>query len=149
MTYEDRNNVVSIVVGLFANGYIIMRLLDMNATGQFDGADAVNVWARMVVWIIPIVIVATVVGTILFNIAYAIVTNNESPSFLVDERDKMFDRRGITITVACMGFGFIIAVVGMAIGWSALIGFNIVYFSMAFGSITADVVKFVSYRRGY
>lgn len=149
MTYQDRNNVVSIIVNLIVNGYIVFRLLEMNTAGQFDGPDAVNVWARMVIWVIPIAIVGTIVGTILFNIGYAIVTRTEKPSFLVDERDKLFDRRGIIAVVIFAGAGFMLAIVALAFGWSALIGFNIIYFAMAFGSIAADLVKFASYRRGY
>jgi hypothetical protein len=149
MTYQDRNNAVSIIVNLVVNGYIVLRLLEMNAAGQFDGLDAVNVWARMVVWVIPIAIGATIIGTILFNIGYAIVTGKDKSSFLVDERDKLFDRRGIIAVVIFAGGGFMLAIIGLALGWSALTGFNLIYFAMALGSISADLVKFISYRRGY
>ncbi len=149
MTYQDRNNVVSIIVNLLVNGYIVMQLLAMNAAGQFDGPDAVNVWARMVIWVIPIAIIGTILGTILFNIGYAIVTHTEKPSFLVDERDKLFDQRGIVAVVIFAAAGFILSIVTLAFGRSALVGFNIIYFSMALGSMAADLVKFASYRRGY
>jgi hypothetical protein len=149
MTYQDRNNAVSIIVNLVVNGYIVLRLLEMNAAGQFDGLDAVNVWARMVVWVIPIAIGATIIGTFLFNIGYAIVTGKDKSSFLVDERDKLFDRRGIIAVVIFAGGGFMLAIIGLALGWSALTGFNLIYFAMALGSISADLVKFISYRRGY
>ena len=85
----------------------------------------------------------------LFNIGYAIVTGNPKPSFLVDERDHLFDRRSSTAVVICAGGGFILAVVALAFGWSAFIGFNIIYFAMALGSLSADIIKFISYRRGY
>ena len=149
MVYQDRNNLVSIAVSLLVNGYVIFRLFEMSAAGAFDGADAVNVWARMVIWVIPIAIASTIVGTILVNIVYAVVTGQSKPSFLVDERDKMFDRRGIAALAGIAGAGFVMAMVALAFGWSALIGFNIIYFAMALGSITGDAVKFISYRRGY
>lgn len=149
MPYQDRNNIVSILVNLAVTGYVIRQLIAMQADGMFDGPDAVNVWARMVVWVIPVAIVATIAGTILFNIFYAIITGNQKPSFLVDERDRMFERRGIVAVVICCALGFIITVIGLAIGWSALVGFNIIYFSMALGSMAGDAVKFISYRRGY
>lgn len=149
MTYQDRNNVVSIAINLSVDAYIILKLLEMNAAGLFDGPDAVNVWARMVIWVIPISIVATIVGTILFNIAYAIATGNAKPSFRVDERDKMFDLRSFVAVAVVAGGGFVVTIIGLALGWSALTGFNIIFFSMALGSLTADIVKFISYRRGY
>lgn len=149
MIYRDRNTVVSIITALIVNFYIVLRLLDMNEAGQFDGPDAVTVWARMLVWVIPISIGVTIVGTILFNIGYAIVTGNPKPDFLVDERDHLFDRRGVTAFVICAGAGFMLALAGLAYGWSALIGFNIIFFAMALGSLSADIIKFISYRRGY
>lgn len=149
MSYQDRNNVVSILVNLLVNGYIVIRLLDMNASGMFDGADAANVWARTVVWVIPISIVATIVGTILFAIGHAIVTNNPKPSFVVDERDRHIDQRGLIAVVVFAACGFISMIVALAFGWSALVGLNILYFAMALGSMASDLVKFISYRRGY
>ncbi len=149
MTYQDRNNVVSILINLSVDAYIILKLLEMNAAGLFDGPDAVNVWARMVVWVIPISIAATIGGTILFNIAYAIFTGDPKPSFKVDERDRMFDMRSFVAVAVFAGGGFVLTIIGLAIGWSALTGFNIIFFSMALGSLASDVVKFISYRRGY
>ena len=149
MVYQDRNNLISIAVTLLVNAYVIVRLFQMSASGAFDGPDAINLWAQMVIWVIPIAIVANIAGTILFNIGYAIVTGQAKPSFLVDERDKLFDRRGMIAMVLFVMVGFLAAILSLALGASALIGFNIVYFSMALGSITGDVVKFISYRRGY
>ncbi|WP_299662568.1 hypothetical protein [uncultured Ruegeria sp.] len=149
MTYQDRNTVVSIFVNLAVSAFVVFRLLDMNASGMFDGPDAVNNWARMVIWLVPLGIVATIIGTILFNIGFAIVTREPKPSFVVDERDKLFERRGSLAIIVFAGAGFVSAVLALAFNASALIGFNIIYFGMAFGSFAADIVKFVSYRRGY
>ncbi|GAA6207799.1 hypothetical protein NBRC116601_10920 [Cognatishimia sp. WU-CL00825] len=149
MTYQERNNVVSILSNLAISAYILLRLLDMNASGEFNGPDAVNVWARMVIWVIPLGILATIAGTILFNIGFAIVTGNPKPSFVVDERDRLFERRGMMAIVGFAGAGFVSAVIALALGYSALVGFNIIYFGMAAGSMGADLVKFFSYRRGY
>lgn len=149
MTYQDRNTVVSIFVNLSVSAFVVLRLLDMNAAGLFDGPDAVNNWARMVIWLIPLGIVATIIGTILFNIGFAIITNEPKPSFIVDERDKLFERRSSLAIIIFAGAGFVSAVIALALNASALVGFNIIYLGMAFGSLAADLVKFVSYRRGY
>lgn len=149
MTYQDRNNVVSIIVAILVNGYVISRLIEMNATGLFDGPDAPNVWARMIIWVIPISIAATIIGTILFNIGYAIVTGTEKPSFVVDERDRLFEQRSMIAVMILVVIGFFGMVIGLAIGWSALVAINILYFAFAAGSIAGDAVKFISYRRGY
>ncbi len=149
MPYQDRNNVVSIIINLVVNGYIVLRLLAMNEAGAFEGPDAVNVWAKTVVWVIPISIVLTIIGTILFNIGHAIMTGDAKPSFVVDERDRLFEQRSMIAVTIFAAFGFIVAIVMLALNWSALFGFNIIYFSMALASLAGDVVRFISYRRGY
>lgn len=149
MTYQDRNTVVSILVNLAVSVFVALRLLDMNASGVFDGSDAINNWARMVIWLIPLGIVGTIIGTILFNISFAILTNEPKPSFIVDERDKLFERRGSLAILTFAGAGFVCAVIALALDASALVGFNIIYFGMALGALAADFVKFASYRRGY
>lgn len=149
MTFQDRNTVVSILVNLSMLTYVVIRLINMQAAGQFDGPDAVNVWARMVVWVIPLSIAATIIGTILFNIIFAIVTGQEKPSFVVDERDKHFERRGSFAVIAGAGIGFVTGIVAMALDYSALVGLNIMYFGMAAGALGSDLVRFASYRRGY
>jgi hypothetical protein len=149
MTYQDRNTVVSIFANLAVSAFVILRLLDMNASGLFDGPDAVNNWARLVIWLIPLGIVATIIGTISFNIGFAILTNEPKPSFIVDERDRLFERRGSFAIIIFAGAGFVSAVIALALDASALMGFNIIYFGMAFGSLAADIVKFICYRRGY
>jgi len=149
MAYQDRNTVVSILVNLAVSAFVILRLLEMNASGLFDGPDAINNWARLVIWLIPLGIVGTIIGTILFNIVFAVITNESKPSFVVDERDKLFERRGNLAIITFAGAGFVSAVIAMALDASALAGFNIVYFGMALGALAADFVKFASYRRGY
>ncbi|MGR3290895.1 MAG: hypothetical protein ACU0C9_06820 [Paracoccaceae bacterium] len=149
MTHEEKNNLVSMIINILVNGYVIWKLFQMNAAGLFDGIDALTNWARMVVWVIPISIGLTIAATILFNIAVAIVTRDPKPSSLVDERDHMFSRRAVIATIILVAGGFIVSIVGLAWGWSALLAFNVIYFSFATGSFAGDLTKFISYRRGY
>ncbi|UZD92376.1 hypothetical protein [Cognatishimia activa] len=149
MTFQDRNTVVSILVNLITIAYVVSRLVAMQGAGEFDGPDAANVWAKMVIWVIPLSIAATIVGTILFNILFAILTGQAKPSFIVDERDRMFERRGIFAVMAGAGLGFICGIIALAMDYSALVGLNIMYFGMAFGALGSDLVRFGSYRRGY
>jgi hypothetical protein len=149
MTHEDKNNVISMVVNIAVNAYIIWKLMQMNAAGAFDGADALMNWARMVIWVIPISVVLMIVGTIMFSIIFAVATNDAKPSFVTDERDKLFGNRSMIAVIMFAGFGFISSIVCLAIGWSALFAFNVIYFSFALGSFAGDITKFVSYRRGY
>lgn len=148
MSHEERNNIVAIVVSLITNTYVLIRLRGLWADGAFDGPDALMFWARAVLWVVPIAIVGTIVLTILANILFAIATRDESPDFTVDERDRMFQMRGMAVTMVVASFGFLGCLVALAVGWEALIVFTLLYVAFAAGDLIGNLVKFVSYRIG-
>ena len=95
MTHEERNTVSAIFASLLVNLYVIFKLMAMFEDGRLAGDDAVMVWARAMLWVIPIGIALVIATMILFNILHAIATGTESPSFLVDERDKIIPPSGM------------------------------------------------------
>lgn len=149
MTHEERNNIVGIVIGLIVMIFLATKLSGMNNAGAFDGADAIKIWARTVLWVIPFSIVAMIVMTILFNIIFAIVTNNKNPSFVVDERDKQINSLGAKVTSGIMGAGFILALLLLAyFDWRAIGALNIMFFTFAIADFLGNVTKLVLWRRG-
>lgn len=148
MSHEERNTVVALLCNLLLNGYVIFRLNAMFAAGAFDGPDALQVWGRFMLWVIGAAIVLTIILTILFNILFAIVTRDENPSFVKDERDEVFEIRGMGMTMLLAVVGFIGSIVALALGWSGLSAFMILYFAFALGSLLGDLVKLASYRAG-
>lgn len=148
MTHEERNTIFALLVNVLVNGYIIIKLLGLSSAGAFAGPDALQVFARTVLWVIPISIVATLVFTVLGNILIAIILREPKPDFTVDERDKQFQMRAMGATLFGAAAGFIIALIGLAFGWSALTAFLVLYFSFAGGDFFGNIVKFLSYRCG-
>lgn len=149
MTYEERNNLIAIVTNLLINGWIGWRVWGMYQAGEFAGPDALMVWARTVLWVVPASVVLTIILTVVFTILFAIATRDENPSVVVDERDKIFGRRGIIAAVAVASSGFFLAVGALALGWSAFAAFNILYVGFALGSLAGNVLILGSYWRGY
>jgi len=149
MTHEERNTYVAIFTNLFVMGYFIMRLIRLDGEGAFDAPDGLAVWAQTVLWIIPASIVMTIVLTIVFNILFAIATREESPSFVVDERDKMIGRRGMMATIFVASGGFILALIALAFGWTAFFALNVILFAFAGGDLFGSLFKLFFYRRGY
>lgn len=144
MSSDERNTYVSLLSSLLINAYMIWRLVDMFGAGTLSGPDALQIWARMVLWVIG----AAIVLTILFNIVFAIATGEKSPQFLSDERDRVFEVRGMGATTLVMIFGFIGAIVALALGQTPIFAFIQLYFSLALGSLAGDLVKLASYRHG-
>lgn len=149
MTHEERSNIVSIITGFLVIGYLILKLLGMNAEGAFDGPDAVKIWARTVLWVIPFSIAGMIIVLIGFNIFYAIVTNTKNPSFIVDERDKHINTWGARVTMVIMAGGFILALLALAFrDWSAFAALNLVFFSFSAADMLGNITKLIMWRRG-
>ncbi|SMY08512.1 hypothetical protein [Flavimaricola marinus] len=148
MSHTERNTLVSILTSLLINSYVIIRLINMYGSGALDGPDATQVWARMILWTIAAGIVLTVVLIILANILIAIVERGENTGFIVDERDKVFEIRGNSVTMLFAAIGFVGSIVALAMGFEALTVFVMIYFSFALGSLAGDLVKIASYRAG-
>lgn len=148
MSYEERNTLVGIIVNLITTSYMIMRLRQLRASGALEAPDAVQVWAQAFLWVVPIAIGATIALVILFNIVFAIATRDENPDFTVDERDKVFQMRGMATTMIVASFGFLGAMIGLALGWAPVTGLIVIYFSYAAGDMAGNLFKLFNYRVG-
>lgn len=146
MSHEERSTVFQIFIGICINAYIVWRLLHLNSSGAFDGADAVEIWARTVLWTILFAVIFSIAVMILGNILMAIANRDPKPSFVVDERDNMIRNTGNRITVACIGLGFMGALFAMAFGVGEILGLTAILLSFSIGSMIGELGKLVRYR---
>ena len=149
MSFEERNAVSGILVCFVTWGVMLSVLLQKTAAGLFDGSAGLEHWARAVLWLMLIGIGIAIVMTILFNVAYAIITGERKPDFLRDERDTLIGLRGIQATLIVLTIGIIGAIVALAFGTSILAVLNIILAACALSSLASDVTKLVLYRRGF
>ena len=148
MSFEERNAATGILVCFVIWGVMLTVLMQKTAAGQFDGSAGLEHWARAVLWLIAIAIGIAIVMTILFNIAYAIVTGEKKPDFLRDERDTLIGLRGIQATLVVITIGIVGAIVALAFGVSILVVLNLILAACALSSFASDVTKLILYRRG-
>ena len=148
MTREERNTVSAIFASLLVNLYVIFKLMAMFEDGRLAGDDAVMVWARAMLWVIPIGIALVIATMILFNILHAIATGTESPSFLVDERDKIISNFGMKVTAIVVSIGFIGAVIALAIGITPLSALIAMWFGFSAGDLAGKAAMMIRYRMG-
>lgn len=149
MTHEERNNLAAIIASLLINIYVIMRLTSLFESGRLDGPDAIMIWARAMLWVIPIGILLVIGLTILVNILAAIAANDPNPSFIVDERDKAISNFGMKITGVVLSIGFIAAMIALAVGVEPLYALIGMYFGFSAGDLAGNIGKMMRYRRGY
>lgn len=148
MSHEERNNIASIVAGLLVNIYVISKLSNMFADGRLDGPDAAMVWARAMLWVIPIGIALVIICMIVFNILVAIADRDPAPSFLVDERDKAIKVFGMQFTIVLTSIAFIGGMIALALGGKPLLVFIGMFFGFSFGDLIGNFAKLIRYRYG-
>lgn len=148
MSHEERNTFAGIITSLIVILYFGSKIRSNWGAGLYDGPNGASVWAQDVLWMIPFCIVLMIALTIAFNILHAIITNTPNPSSLTDERDTMIGRRGSIATMIVASMGFIAALIGMAMGWTALGGLNMILVSFAVADLVGNVTKVAAYRFG-
>jgi len=144
MSHQERASIVAIITSLLLNLYVMVRLVQLFANGALSGEDALMVWSRAIVWVIP----AAVLLTIVLNGLFSIMAIDRSQKNIVDERDRRFQIRGLCITLIFAGIGYMTMIIVFAFGWSAVAGMTLLYVSFAVGDLIGNVVRLASYRIG-
>lgn len=86
--------------------------------------------------------------TILFSILFAIAANEPKPSFVVDERDRLIELRGMQAFFATFMFLFFAAMLALSLGTAPVTVCFLIVLAMFIGSVTDDITKLILYRRG-
>ena len=144
MCNQERASVIAIITSLLTNGFILTRYLQLSSAGALTGPDATMIWARVVLWMIPAAIVLTIVLNVLFSISM----RERLLDSTADERDRLFQLRGMHVMAVVFGIGFVGAMAGLASGWVPLTGFIVIWIGAALGDLSGNVVRIASYRLG-
>lgn len=146
MSYEEYNAWSALISGLITFAIFGSPIWAGTVGGTYETVDGLTLWAKDVLWLIGGGIgIAVVIG---FQIVYALATRTEKPQFLTDERDIMISRRGSVVTLVIASAGFILGVVLMALGWTALAGLNAILGGMAAGAVISEAYRIAVYRFG-
>ncbi|MDG1377205.1 MAG: DUF2178 domain-containing protein [Yoonia sp.] len=148
MSYEECNAWSALISGLITFAIFGSPIWAGTVGGTYETVDGLTLWAKDVLWLIGGGIgigIAVVIG---FQIVYALATRTEKPQFLTDERDIMISRRGSVVTLVIASAGFILGVVLMALGWTALAGLNAILGGMAAGAVISEAYRIAVYRFG-
>ncbi|WP_428387305.1 hypothetical protein [Mucisphaera sp.] len=144
MTPEQRNCVIALAVGLLVNGAAAIRIAQLYANGSLAAPDAVNVWARNVVWVIPAAIGLNVALMLLVRIF----GSDRHRPHLIDERDRKFQLYGMGVTLVAAGVGFMALLITLAVGVDTIIALNVLFFCFAAGDLLGNTIRLASYRFG-
>ena len=149
MTYEAKN-----IYAGFASTAIIFTIYfivvsGMYTAGRFDGPDGTALLGKAILALMGGGIVVHICMTILANIVIAIIQRDPKPSFVVDERDKLIELRGLQISYYVFGAGYVTAMIAMAMGVAVFWVFNLLLVFCVLSALTEGVVRLALYHRGF
>lgn len=148
MSSEERSAYVAIFSSVVTMIYFGVPIWNNTASGAYSVASGLAIWGTDVLWLMGGGIVITIVVAIVTHLLFVIANKGDSTESLMDERDRMIGRRGLLVTLMCVCAGFILSVIGFAMGWSAIAGLNLILIGMIFGSFASEVVRIAHYRLG-
>lgn len=148
MSFAERTIWAEIVSTLTVIAIFVWLLLAAQAAGRFDGPDGPMLWARQVLWMIPVGIVVAIGVSVVMAIGYRLATG-ENPDDLTDERDRQIKAIGWKVTAGAMSAGFIAALIALALGAPLMAGLNGMLASFALGDTMGNLAKLARYRMGY
>lgn len=149
MSYQEKRIVATIVSAVLVFGGYYAVVIQMAQNGRFDGADATALLGKSILVLIFAGIVLNILITIAFNILFAIAGKESNPSFVVDERDKLIELRGLRTAFRLTSVGVILAMGALALGYSIFLVLNMIVASFAVGDLIGNIVMLRNYRRGF
>ena len=152
VSYEEKNTLLQIIVGIVINIWIVIEVRGLYANGVMDSPEAIQTWAKTILWIIIVSILAgilfTIMGTIIFSILEKIIFGKSDTNFITDERDKTIASIGHKITIFFAGAGFITLLVGLNFGYEIVDCLVVLMFCFSLGGLLGELAKLVRYRVG-
>ncbi len=149
MSFGERDAFTSLLTTLIVAVMFYLNISGQFAAGAYDGPEALQLWARSVLWLVAYSIGIAIVIAILFAILYAMLTGEKKLSDLRDERDRMIEIRGMRIGMILISIGLMAAIVDLALGASALHALIILLISCSVSEIVKNIFKIACYRRGF
>lgn len=148
MSYQERNNIVSLFSMLIIAIFYTVRLFDMTEAQRSDAAQLLNLWVLFLVVTIISQIISHILTHILFTIISVVRTNEEEPLF-ADERDKLIELKGVRNSYYAFSIIVLIAMISVAMNKPPVVLFVILMYAGVMAQIVGDVSRIYLYRRGF
>ena len=147
MCYQEKKTIVSIIGSVVIFGIYFMVVFQQYQEGNFDSAIEYMFWAKALLILIPVQIVAKIVIHIMFTIINSITTKDCDPE-LIDEMDKLIELKAMRNSYISFMLGFLISIGLVLMGKPLSIMFILFAVSMTFGCVIGDISQLYFYRKG-
>ncbi len=147
MSAHERQTIVSLLTTLLLAAFFVAYVLPRYPAGNAYAPEVFHFWGVAFVILVPVSIVANIAVSIVFNIVYAMATQQKASSF-ADERDKFIELRALRNALYAFTAGFSLAMGSLAIGMPPSVMF-IVLMGSGYGSgLVGNLSKLYLYRQG-
>lgn len=161
MTYKSKRTITSMVAGVLLIAAYIIYALGKNAPLPED----LKAWAVTMLVFIGIGVATLILIQILFHVAISIgiavkerdrddkevekdVGRIISSSMVEDEMDKLINLKSAYVGYCCIGIGFILALMALALGVSTVLALHILFGTIFVGTIAEGGVSVYLYEKG-
>jgi hypothetical protein len=147
MSARERRAIVSLLTTLLLAVVFVAYVLPKYPTGDPYAPEVFHFWGVAFVVLVPVSIVANIIVTIIFSMAYAMATQQKASSF-ADERDKFIELRALRNALYAFTTGFALAMGSLAIGMPPSVMFIILLGSGYGSGLVANISQLYLYRKG-
>lgn len=148
MSHQEKIIISSFIALAITLGIFTLRVSDMFAAGRFDGAEGLILLGKTGLIFMGASVVVVIAVNIMFSILHAIITQNPKPSFVIDERDRYIERRGMQVSSVISGIGMIAGMIGLMQGYGAVPVFFLLVLACALGELISSLARLAMYRLG-
>ncbi len=147
MSFQEKKalatSVSAVIVGIIYYFYTFQSHAMESLNPEVD----FKFWAITILLMVPAIIVTNIIVHILFGIAHNIMTK-EKPDYSEDEMYRLVELKANRNSHMVFSFGFLLAMVALALGSAPWHLFNIMVMAMLTSSIVTGITHLYFYRKG-
>ncbi|MCH7887078.1 MAG: hypothetical protein IIA58_03875 [Candidatus Marinimicrobia bacterium] len=148
MYYQENRIIGYLISNLLAVGIYSFYLFQKYQEGSIDSTTISSFWGSVILIAFAVQIVLSIFLGILFSFIPAS-TRREKDISLSDERDQLINLKADRISHVVFGFGFLLAMIALAVGQPPFVMFNLIVYSVFGAGIVGFITQLYLYRRGF
>ncbi|UUZ78790.1 hypothetical protein LJK88_26260 [Paenibacillus sp. P26] len=147
MTYQEKKSIVSLISAIIIFGSYCAYMYPQFPKEGLESTGTFRYWGSFVLILTLVSIVAHIVISIIFNIAFRLTTGEKEPTF-ADELDKLIDLKAFRNSFFVFILGFLLAMGSLVIDQPSQVMFMILIASGFISDVTGSITKLYHYRKG-
>jgi hypothetical protein len=148
MTFSEKNILGTLASFALITTYYALSLLGLYRGGGLEQPALVRLWIIVIVLSIIVTILFTIFSHIILAVVQAILTGEKPDTREIkDERDRLIDLRGTSLTHVVVTSGTFLAMLTFALGQPAVVMFSLLILAGLVSQLAGDAWRLYLYRR--